>query len=77
MVTARNATSGTAAIKPTGFPAIADSRMAGAASTAIGDSAITRAPEPATKTSPMAKTNLGESGLVRQQRDVWNPHFCF
>jgi len=57
MVTGRNASSGTVAMKPTGFPAFADIRMAYAASTAIKGQAITQAPEAATKTSPMAKTD--------------------
>jgi len=57
MATVRNASSGTIAMKPTAFPAIADIRMACAASTAIKGSAITQASEAATKTSPMAKTD--------------------
>ena len=56
-MTGRTASSDTVAIKPTGLFASADSRMAGAALTAIKGSAITQAPEAATKTSPMAKTN--------------------
>jgi hypothetical protein len=57
MTTVRNASSGTIAMKPPAFPAIADIRMACAASTAIKGSAITQASEAATKTSPMAKTD--------------------
>jgi hypothetical protein len=53
----RNASSGTIAMKPTAFPAIAGIRMACAASTAIKGSAITQASEAATETSPMAKTD--------------------
>jgi len=58
MATVRNASSGTIATKPTAFHTIADIRMACAASTAIKGSAITQASEAATKTSPMAKTDL-------------------
>jgi hypothetical protein len=56
-VTGSTASSDTIAMKPTDFLAIAGIRMAGAASTAIKGSAITQAPEVATKTSPMAKIN--------------------
>jgi hypothetical protein len=56
MVTGRNASSGSVAMKATAFPAFTDIRMACAASTAIKGSAIIQALEAATKTNPMAKT---------------------
>ena len=61
MVTGMNVSSGTVAMQPTGFTAIADIRMACAASMAIKGLAITRAPEAATETSPMAKTEPWET----------------
>ena len=69
MATVRNASSDTIAMKTTAFPAIADIRMACAASTAIKGSAITQASEAATKTSPMAKTD--PSFLMATQRTIF------
>ena len=51
-----NTSSGTFAITPTGFTAIINIHTAGAALTAIRASATIGAPEAATETSPMAKT---------------------
>ena len=58
MVTGRNALSGTVTMKSMGSPAIADICMACAGSTEIKGSETIQGPEAATKTSPMAKTDL-------------------